>query len=122
MTTARVHAAAERCFAGASRAPGAGAFPVGGSACGSGSCRAVPTGPSLQIDVREAVLAVVDGGELAQLLQRVPGLDVADRARLRAHDQRTGPGALAAVGHAAQHVAVGDAGGDEVAVVRADQV
>ena len=58
--------------------------------------------------------------QLAQLVAVVGRADAADRARARAHDERLrrrDAGAL--VAHALQHVAVGDAGRREEAVVAA---
>ena len=54
--------------------------------------------------------------------QPVLGLDGADRAAARSHGQRLGDRQVRRVPDPAQHLAVGDAGGDEVRVVAADQV
>src|SRR4051812_22838608 len=55
--------------------------------------------------------------DLAQLCPIVPGGDVADRARARAHADRLGVGRAAGVAHALEHLAAGDAGGSEERVL-----
>ena len=71
---------------------------------------------------RSAQLLEVDRGETRSFCEAVLGGDLADRAAARAHHQRVGRAAAGAVAHAAHQVAVGDAGGDEEAVVAGDQV
>src|SRR5690242_5261968 len=57
-----------------------------------------------------------------QLLDRMRGLERADGAGLRAHDQRGRERASRAVSHATEQVAVGDSGGGEEDVLAPDQV
>src|SRR6187397_3428244 len=90
---------------------------VFGTALGSAtptSIRALATQPC-------SAVTLADHG--AQLGAVVAGLDAAHGARARAHHQRFGAGAGAAVAHALQDVAVGDtAGGEEDVLAGAEVV
>src|SRR5829696_7232053 len=74
------------------------------------------------VSTRSASVAEVDEGVVAELGERVPAVDLADRAALRPHHERLRGGAARAVVDAAQQVAVGDTGGAEEHVVALDQV
>src|SRR6185437_12068524 len=63
-----------------------------------------------------------DRAELRQLLQRVAGVDLTQRARLRTHDQRLCGGTELVILDTLEELTVGDAGGGEEAVVALDEV
>ena len=67
-------------------------------------------------------LRVVDRRDLAELVHLMTGVDLADRARLRAHDERVGGRRPCVVVDAFEQVTVGDTGGREEAVLAPDQV
>src|SRR5262245_28445409 len=86
---------------------------------GSGSSRST----------RRRAVVVTDAGSVElergvphELLPLVRGLDLADRARLRAHHERLRARAVAPVAHALQQVAVADAAGAEEDVVAGHEV
>src|SRR5262245_55106077 len=90
--------------------------PAPGTALGS----ATPTSIS-RASLPELDSAVTLADDRAQLRAVVAGLDAAYGARTRAHHQRFGAGAGAAVADALQDVAVGDAaGGEEDVLARAE--
>ena len=66
--------------------------------------------------------AVIHRRVFLQLGQLVHGFDETNRAGAGAHNQRAGGGAVLAVADTAEHVAVGHAGGHEVAVIGRNQV
>lgn len=66
--------------------------------------------------------AVFDAADFVELLDVVDGVDVAQRAALRAHDEGARLDAIASVAYAAEPVSVGDAGGREEYVFALDEV
>ena len=72
--------------------------------------------------VRPAGLSELDGAELGQLGQGMARVDLAEGARLRAHDEGLGGRAVVVVADALEQLAVGDAGRGEEAVVPRDEV